>query len=186
MPLLVGLGNIGKEYESSRHNIGFIIVDEIAEKLSVSFGPGNGPFEIAEGRYKGRKITLIKPTTYMNLSGTAVKKALAGTKTEAQDCLIIYDDLNLPLGKIRMRESGSAGGHNGIKDIIEKLGTDQFPRLRFGIGHHFTKGKQVDFVLSAFSEEEQEELAQARKKAADAALSFVNDGIERAMNYHNN
>lgn len=185
MPLLIGLGNIGREYEGSRHNIGFEIVDGIAEKLSAGFRPGRGPFEVAEGRFKGRKITLIKPATYMNLSGTAVKKALARYNTDVRDCLVIYDDLNLPLGKIRLREAGSAGGHNGIKDIIAKLGTDRFPRLRFGIGHDFAKGRQVDFVLTKFNPDEQELLAEAKIKALDAALSFANDGIERAMNYHN-
>ena len=185
MPLIIGLGNIGTEYDGTRHNIGFDILDDLAKKLSVTFGPGNGPFVVAEGRYKGQKIVLIKPTTYMNLSGTAVKKALAKFQTDKNDCLIIYDDLNLPVGKNRLKAVGSAGGHNGITDIIVKLGSNEFPRLRIGIGNNFKKGKQVDFVLSPFEEDELDELNQAKEKAVETALSFVKDGIERAMNYHN-
>lgn len=185
MSLLVGLGNPGSEYEGTRHNIGFDIIDAIAEKLSITFETGKGPFLSAEGRFKGRNITLIKPITYMNLSGTAVKRALAKFNTDSNDCLIIYDDLNLPLGKNRLRANGSAGGHNGILDIIEKLGNNKFPRLRFGIGNNFRRGKQVDYVLSPFDSDELELLEQAKKHAQDAALSFVKDGIERAMNYYN-
>ncbi len=185
MSIIVGLGNTGSRYEGTRHNIGFEVVDDIAKTISASFGPGGGPFEAAEGRYKGRKIILIKPTTYMNLSGTAVKKALAKFKTDKKDCLIVYDDLNLPLGNNRMKAKGSAGGHNGIADIIEKLGSNEFPRLRFGIGDNFARGQQVDYVLSPFAEDELEQVAQARKHAHDAALAFVNLGIERAMNFYN-
>lgn len=185
MPIIIGLGNIGTEYEGTRHNIGFDIVDEIAKKLSVTFGPGNGPFVVAEGRHKSQNIILVKPTTYMNLSGTAVKKALAKFNTDVNDCLIIYDDLNLPLGRNRLKASGSAGGHNGILDIITKLGGNNFPRLRIGIGSNFKKGRQVDFVLSTFDDEELEELNQAKEHALETALSFAKDGIERAMNYHN-
>lgn len=185
MSLIVGLGNIGAEYDGTRHNIGFEIVDEIANTLSVSFEPGGGPFTKAEGRHKGRKIVLIKPTTYMNRSGTAVKKALAKFNEEAKDCLIVYDDLNLPLGTNRMKAKGSAGGHNGITDIIERLGNNNFPRLRFGIGDNFSRGRQVQYVLAPFAEDELEVKEQAVKHAHDAALAFVNIGIERAMNYFN-
>ncbi|MEP1306299.1 MAG: aminoacyl-tRNA hydrolase [Balneola sp.] len=185
MSIIVGLGNIGNEYEDTRHNIGFEILDKLAKTLSISFGPGGGPFEIAEGRHKGRKIVLVKPTTFMNRSGTAVKKALAKFNTDKKDCLIVYDDLNLPLGTNRMKSSGSAGGHNGITDIIERLGSTDFPRLRFGIGDNFSRGRQVDYVLAPFDENELEEKDQAVQNAHDAALAFVNMGIERAMNYFN-
>ncbi|MEQ8579175.1 MAG: aminoacyl-tRNA hydrolase [Balneola sp.] len=185
MSIIVGLGNIGSEYDGTRHNIGFDVLDELAKTLSISFGPGGGPFEIAEGRHKGRNIVLVKPTTFMNRSGTAVKKALAKFNTDKKDCLIVYDDLNLPLGTNRMKPNGSAGGHNGISDIIERLGSNDFPRLRFGIGDNFSRGRQVDYVLSPFDEDELEEKNQAVQHAHDAALAFVNLGIERAMNYFN-
>ncbi|XWN36428.1 MAG: aminoacyl-tRNA hydrolase [Balneola sp.] len=185
MSIIVGLGNIGTEYDGTRHNIGFDILDELAKTLSTSFGPGGGPFVTAEGRHKGRKIVLVKPTTFMNRSGTAVKKALAKFNTDKKDCLIVYDDLNLPVGTNRMKPNGSAGGHNGISDIIERLGSNDFPRLRFGIGNNFSKGRQVDYVLSPFDEDELEEKDQALQHAHDAALAFVNLGIERAMNYFN-
>tara|TARA_R110000868_G_scaffold294140_3_gene554759 strand:+ start:5940 stop:6497 length:558 start_codon:yes stop_codon:yes gene_type:complete len=185
MSIIVGLGNIGQEYNGTRHNIGFDVIDELAKTLSITFGSGNGPFVVAEGRHKGRKIILIKPTTFMNRSGTAVKKALAKYNTDKKDCLVIYDDLNLPVGSIRMKGQGSDGGHNGIADINEKLGSKEYPRLRVGIGNEFKRGKQVDFVLSPFEKSEQTEVETSVNKAHDAALAFVNLGIERAMNFFN-
>ncbi|SMO77966.1 aminoacyl-tRNA hydrolase [Gracilimonas mengyeensis] len=185
MSLIIGLGNIGQEYEGTRHNIGFEIVDVIADTLSTTFGPGDGPFVVAEGRHKGRKVVLIKPTTYMNRSGTAMRKALNRYKTDHRDSLVIYDDLNLDVGIIRLRPKGSAGGHNGIADIIEKLGTNEFPRMRFGIGSDFARGKQVDYVLSPFKKSDQPFLEEGMQKAHDAALSFVRDGISKTMNLYN-
>lgn len=184
MSIIVGLGNVGQEYDGTRHNIGFDVVDLIAETLSVNFKAGAGPFVVAEGRYKGRKIVLIKPTTYMNLSGTAVKKALAKYNTDKKDCLVVYDDLNLPIGTIRMKGQGSDGGHNGIADINTKLGRE-YPRLRVGIGNDYLRGRQVDYVLSKFDESEREDIEASIQKAHDAALAFVNLGIERAMNFFN-
>ena len=185
MSIIVGLGNVGQEYDGTRHNIGFDVIDELAKTLSVDFGAGNGPFVVAEGRYKGRKIVLIKPTNYMNRSGTAVKKALAKYNTEKKDCLVIYDDLNLPVGSIRMKGQGSDGGHNGIADINEKLGSREYPRLRVGIGNDFKRGRQVDYVLSPFEKSEMDEVQSSVQKAHDAALAFVNLGVERAMNFFN-
>lgn len=185
MSLIVGLGNIGQEYEGTRHNIGFEIVDAIAETLSTTFRPGNGPFVVAEGRHRGRKVVLIKPTTYMNKSGVAVRKALSEYKTDKQDCLIVYDDLNLDVGDVRLRPQGSAGGHNGIANIIELLGTREFPRLRFGIGNDFPKGRQVDFVLSPFNNSDQKYLEEGIQKAHDACLHFVREGIAKTMNNFN-
>ena len=184
MSIIVGLGNVGQEYDGTRHNIGFDVVDLIADTLSVSFKSGNGPYVVAEGRYKGRKVILIKPTTYMNLSGTAVKKAMANYSTDLKDVLIVYDDLNLPVGTIRMKGQGSDGGHNGIADINKKLGR-QYPRLRVGIGNNFDRGRQGDYVLSKFDKSELEEVGASVKHAHDAALTFVNMGIERAMNFFN-
>ncbi|GAB5409774.1 MAG: aminoacyl-tRNA hydrolase [Balneolaceae bacterium] len=185
MSIIVGLGNVGQEYDRTRHNIGFEVIDVLAKTLSVEFGSGNGPFVVAEGKYKGRKIVLIKPTNFMNRSGTAVKKALAKYNTDKKDCLVIYDDLNLPIGSIRMKGQGSDGGHNGIADINEKLASREYPRLRVGIGNDFRRGKQVDFVLSPFDKNELEEVEASVQKAHDAALAFVNLGIERAMNFFN-
>lgn len=185
MSLIVGLGNIGEEYEGTRHNIGFEIVDALAETLSITFGPGDGPFVVAEGRHRGRNVVLIKPTTYMNKSGMAVKKALSKYKADQQDCLVIYDDLNLDVGDIRLRASGSAGGHNGIQNIIDQLGNRDFPRLRFGIGNDFPRGRQVDFVLSPFSNSDQPYLEEGIQKAHDAALYFVREGINKTMNNFN-
>ena len=185
MSIIVGLGNIGQEYEGTRHNIGFEVVDEIAKTLSVTFGSGSGPFVVAEGKYKGRKIILIKPTNYMNRSGTAVKKALAKYNVDKKDCLIVYDDLNLPTGTIRLKPQGSAGGHNGIADINEKLGTQEYPRLRVGIGNDFKRGKQVDYVLSPFDSSEKIDVEISIQKAHEAALAFVNLGIERTMIFFN-
>lgn len=185
MSIIIGLGNVGQEYENTRHNIGFDVIDLMAETLSADFTAGKGPFVVAEGRYKGRKVVLIKPTTYMNRSGTAVKKALAKYKTDKKDCLVVYDDLNLPVGTIRMKPGGSDGGHNGIADINTTLGDRNYPRLRVGIGNDFPRGKQVDFVLSPFDKSEMDEVETSIQQAHDAALAFVNLGIERAMNLFN-
>jgi len=184
MSIIVGLGNVGQEYDGTRHNIGFEIVDMIAKTLSVSFSAGGGPFVVAEARYKGRNIVLVKPTNYMNRSGTAVQKALNKYHTAKKNCLVIYDDLNLAVGVTRMKERGSDGGHNGIADINEKIGSE-YPRLRVGIGNNYAKGRQVDYVLSPFADDEIEEVELSIKKAHDAALAFVNVGIERAMNFFN-
>ncbi|RNC79282.1 MAG: aminoacyl-tRNA hydrolase [Balneola sp.] len=185
MFIIVGLGNIGQEYDGTRHNIGFDVIDLLAKTLSVDFKSGSGPYVVAEGRHKGRKIALIKPTNYMNRSGTAVKKALANFKTAKENCLVIYDDLNLPVGTTRMKAKGSDGGHNGVADINEKLGSNDYPRLRIGIGNDFRRGRQIDFVLSPFEESEMEEVKISIQKAHDAALAFVGIGVERAMNFFN-
>ncbi len=185
MPLIVGLGNIGQEYDGTRHNIGFEIVDAIAETLSTTFGPGNGPFVVAERRHRGRNVVLIKPTTYMNKSGVAVRKALSEYKTDIRDCLIVYDDLNLDVGDVRLKSQGSAGGHNGISSIIDLLGTREFPRLRFGIGNDFPRGRQVDFVLSPFNNSDQKYLEEGIQNAHDASLYFAREGINKTMNNFN-
>jgi len=185
MSIVVGLGNIGEKYKATRHNIGFDVADKLAETLNREFEPGQGAFEVCEGRYAGNELIIVKPTTYMNRSGTAVKKALAVYKKDKTECLICYDDLNLPVGRIRLRAGGSAGGHNGVSDIIEKLGSRDFPRLRVGIGSNFPKGRQVDFVLSPFDKQEAELIHKAVENAHDACLTFAKKGIEKAMNWHN-
>jgi PTH1 family peptidyl-tRNA hydrolase len=185
MSLIIGLGNIGQEYEGTRHNIGFEVVDALAETLSTTFGPGDGPFVVAEGRHRGRNVVLIKPTTFMNRSGKAVQKALSVYNTDIEHCLVIYDDLNLDVGDVRLRAQGSAGGHNGIQSIIDELGSREFPRLRFGIGNDFPRGRQVDFVLSPFTNADQKYLEEGIQQAHDASLNFVRDGIVKTMNNFN-
>lgn len=185
MALIIGLGNVGSEYDGTRHNIGFEVVDRLAGQLSIPFEDGKGPFYWGEGSFKGQKITLIKPTTYMNRSGKAVTKAMALSGTAPEECLVCYDDINLPPGKLRMRSSGSAGGHNGLQNIIESLSTDQFPRLRIGIGNDFGRGQQSDYVLSPFTAEERIIMNETIDVACDAILAFLRGGINLAMNKFN-
>ncbi|MGF1668863.1 MAG: aminoacyl-tRNA hydrolase [Balneolaceae bacterium] len=185
MSLIAGLGNPGAEYTGTRHNVGFDLADLIAGHLSLNFEPGKGAYEVAEGRFKSKKFALIKPTTYVNRSGTAVRKALANYGLEPKECLVCYDDLNLPAGTIRLREKGSAGGHNGIADIIDKLQSDHFPRLRIGIGNDFPKGRQSDFVLSPFTVSERKLIDDALERAYEAVLLFLRNGIHLAMNEYN-
>jgi PTH1 family peptidyl-tRNA hydrolase len=185
MPLIVGLGNIGEEYMGTRHNVGFDIIYHLAETLSIDLKPGKGPFYVAEGRHKGRQTVLITPTTYMNNSGLAVSKALKYFDIPLSECLVCTDDINLPPGKVRLRPSGRDGGHNGLASIIEIVRSDQFPRLRFGVGNNFSRGHQADYVLSPFDDEEQEIIAKGIDHAHDAALCFIREGIVPAMNRYN-
>lgn len=185
MPLIIGLGNPGSKYAGTRHNIGFELIDKLAHAMSVRLGPGKGPFHVGKGNHAGHSIYLIKPTTYMNKSGDAVQQAVNWYKEDVGNCLVCYDDLDLNVGTIRLRPNGSAGGHNGIKDIIQKLGTDAFPRLRIGIGNDFPRGQQVQHVLSPFSDEERKTIDPTLDKAADATFCFIREGIEEAMNKFN-
>ncbi|WP_181306200.1 aminoacyl-tRNA hydrolase [Rufibacter sp. XAAS-G3-1] len=182
--LLVGLGNIGPEYADTRHNIGFMVLDHLAKKHDVSFDTSRHSF-VTEFKIKGKHFTLVKPTTYMNLSGKAVAHWLSVLKIPAQQMLVITDDLALPYGKLRMRAKGSAGGHNGLKHIEETLGSNEYPRLRFGVDSQFSKGRQVDYVLSPFSADEQIDLSTHIEKAAEMCLSFGTIGLERTMNFFN-
>ncbi len=185
MALIVGLGNPGAEYIGTRHNVGFEVVDTLAEKLSIKFEPDNGLYHLGEGRFKGQSVVLIKPTTYMNRSGRAVTKALAATGFQKSECLVCYDDINLETGKIRLRPGGSAGGHNGIINIIEKLQTKDFPRLRIGVGNDFSRGKQAEYVLSPFTAEQRRDIDDVLDLASDAILTFLRGGIDLAMNEFN-
>jgi peptidyl-tRNA hydrolase, PTH1 family len=182
--LIVGLGNIGPEYAETRHNIGFMVLDYLAQKYDGKFDSGRHAFT-AEIKTKGRTFILIKPTTYMNLSGKAVGHHLNTLKLPPEQMLVITDDIAIPFGKLRMRIKGSAGGHNGLKHIEQTLGNNNYPRLRFGVGDEFHKGKQVDYVLSKFSQDEQAELQTLIEKAADATIAFGTIGLERAMNQFN-
>jgi PTH1 family peptidyl-tRNA hydrolase len=185
MPLIAGLGNIGGKYEGTRHNVGFQIIDQLADSLDVTLGPGRGPFYIGETSHRGNSFILLKPTTYMNNSGIAIGKALNQFNLEPQECLVCYDDLNLPMGKLRLRPGGSAGGHNGVSNIIYQLKTENFPRLRFGIGDNYHSGNQVQYVLSTFSEDQLDIVHKGLDEACDAIFCFIRDGIEKAMNQYN-
>ncbi|MBF9252379.1 aminoacyl-tRNA hydrolase [Pontibacter sp. 172403-2] len=182
--LIMGLGNIGPEYADTRHNIGFMVLDYLARKYESNFEVSRHAF-VTEIKSKGRTYVLVKPTTYMNLSGKAAGHYLNTLKLPPEQMLVITDDLALPFGKIRIRSKGSAGGHNGLKHIEQTLGHNNYPRLRFGVGDDFHKGKQVDYVLSKFTPDEQIELQTLIEKAAEAALAFGTIGLERTMNQFN-
>lgn len=183
--LIVGLGNIGAEYSNTRHNIGFNIVDAIAEELDVKFSIERHAI-YTNAKYKGKQIHLIKPTTYMNLSGKALSFWMNELKINQENVLIIVDDLALPFGQIRLKGKGTHAGHNGLKNIEAVLNSNQYARLRFGIGSNFSKGKQVDFVLGKWSDAESKNLEERVSIARDAALSFCTDGLNNTMNKYNN
>ena len=171
--LIAGLGNIGAEYANTRHNIGFIVVDALARLSGVSFQSGRYA-DIARLRIKNKHLVLIKPTTYMNLSGKAVRYWLEAEKIPLENLLVVVDDIALPSGQLRLRMKGGPGGHNGLISIIETLGTEEFARLRFGIGSDFPKGFQTEYVLGKFNSEEEEALAPKVVEAIEMIKGFVN------------
>lgn len=183
--LIVGLGNPGTEYADTRHNIGFKTLDALIDASNVVFTPARYG-DKAELKHKGRTLILIKPSTFMNLSGKAVNYWMQKEKIPTERTLIITDDLALPFGKIRIRAKGSDGGHNGLKHIQEILGTNQYPRMRFGVGNNFGAGQQVNYVLSNWNEEEFKLLSERLKVTSEAILSFSTIGLERTMNFFNN
>ena len=183
--LIVGLGNPGAEYLETRHNIGFKVLDELAADLGASFSLDKAAFR-AEAKYKGRQLILIKPITFMNLSGKAVNYWLQTEKIPLSNLLVITDDIALPFGTIRMKGKGSDGGHNGLKDIQALLKTQDYPRLRFGVGADFAKGRQADYVLGKWKPDEDKALPERIQTAASAAKSFVFDGLPLAMTNWNN
>ena len=183
--LIVGLGNIGADYAGTRHNIGFDVADALIKKHEGSFRLDRLA-EVAEIRWKGKTLITIKPTTFMNLSGKAVKYWMDKEKIPLENVLIIVDELALPLTKFRLRPAGSSAGHNGLRSIEEVLGTDGYPRLRFGIGNSFPKGRQVDFVLGKWREDELPLVRQKVDKTVELVESFATSGIERTMNQYNN
>ncbi len=182
--LIAGLGNIGPEYELTRHNIGFLALDRIAGNHQLKFET-HRLADKAEFKYKGRQLHLIKPHTYMNLSGKAIAYWLQELKINKENLLVIVDDIALPFGSLRMRTKGSAAGHNGLKNIELILNGQDYARLRFGIGNSFSKGQQVDFVLSNFSGEEIAVLPALMDKAGEMVNSFCTIGPERTMNFFN-
>lgn len=183
--LIVGLGNIGDKYTNTRHNIGFKILDEVAEEHNVSFETEKLG-DIASFRFKGRTFILLKPSTFMNLSGKAVKYWMDKEKISIENILVVTDDLNIDFGTIRLKAKGSDGGHNGLKDIQEKLGTNKYPRFRFGVGANYSKGRQVDYVLGEWNKEETSLLIERLPLSAKVITSFGTDGLANTMNNYNN
>jgi len=183
--LIIGLGNPGPQYEKNRHNVGFQCLNTLAQAHGLTFTGFKAKAYIARGVIAGHSVILAKPMTFVNESGQAVQELMACHGFEPKDILVVHDDLDLPLGKIRLRPRGSAAGHKGVQSIIETLGTEEFPRLRIGIGRPPTKEEVVDYVLSDFSEEEWAIMEGAYDKAVAAIETFLQLGIEEAMNRHN-
>ncbi len=183
--LIAGLGNIGAEYAHTRHNIGFDVLDALSSASNICF-QDNRYGQIAEYKFKGRNYILLKPSTYMNLSGKAVNYWLQKEKIPVENLLVIVDDLALPMGKLRLRAKGSDGGHNGLKNITEILGHNNYARLRIGIGDSFAKGNQVDFVLSRWTMEESIALKDRFTIIFEIIQSFGTIGIQQTMNFFNN
>lgn len=182
--LIVGLGNIGDEYADTRHNIGFKVLDAFAEASNTIF-TSKRYGAVTEVKFKGRTLVLLKPSTYMNLSGNAVRYWLKETKVEQENMLVILDDLALPLGTLRLRAKGNDGGHNGLRSIDATLGNNNYPRLRCGIGNDFPQGHQVNYVLGEWSDEEKKVLEGVIAETGEVIRSFATQGVERTMNAFN-
>ncbi|OJV90916.1 MAG: aminoacyl-tRNA hydrolase [Bacteroidia bacterium 44-10] len=182
--LIAGLGNIGPDYEQTRHNIGFMVLDAFAKASNAVFEDRRYGF-VAEMRLRNKSLILLKPSTFMNLSGNAVRYWLQKEKIENENLLVVVDDLALPFGILRMKSKGSDAGHNGLKHIQDMIGQN-YPRLRFGIGDNFPRGRQVDYVLDRFSEEEQKLLPERIDMAVDMIRSFCLAGVQITMNQYNN
>lgn len=183
MHVVVGLGNPGREYEATRHNVGFMVIDELARRLPVTGFRRRFRSELGEGHLGGEKVVFVKPQTYMNLSGGAVREVVNWYHSPKENVLIVLDDLDLPFGSLRLRGAGSAGGHNGLSSIIEQLGSNQIPRLKIGIG----RGRlpATAHVLARFSPDEQRELPDIVGRAADAVEHWAQEGMIAAMNRFN-
>ena len=183
--LIVGLGNIGEEYANTRHNIGFKVLDAFAKASNIVFEDKRYGF-VGKGRVKNAEVVLLKPSTYMNLSGNAVRYWFNKENIEPDKFLIVCDDIALPFGTLRMKPGGSDGGHNGLKNIASVMGSQQYPRLRFGVGNDFPRGSQIDFVLGLFSDEDLMKMDERVEKACEAVRAFCLSGIQYAMNNYNN
>lgn len=182
--LVVGLGNIGPEYSKTRHNMGFMVLDAWSQASNTAFNTMRYG-DVAEIHLKGRTIYLLKPSTYMNLSGNAVRYYLQKLPIPTDRLLVICDDINLPFGKLRMRKNGSDGGHNGLKNIAECLETENYARIRMGVGHEFSTGAQADYVLGNLSEEEMKEMDNLSEKVIQGVKDWIFVGADRAMNVLN-
>lgn len=186
MKLIVGLGNPGMQYAATRHNIGFEVIDSIAKTYNISVTKSKYKALIGEGNIAGEKVILMKPQTYMNLSGEAVKACMDFHKISNEDLVVIYDDISLEVGQLRLRQTGSAGGHNGIKNIIAQLGTQAFPRIKFGVGEKPAGWDLANYVLGRFSEEDMKIIGPRVGDAVKAIEMIIGSGIEKAMNNYNN
>jgi PTH1 family peptidyl-tRNA hydrolase len=182
--LIVGLGNAEQQYAGTRHNYGFEVVNALAQALRAEFKTDRLAY-VARANYKGRTLLMILPTTYMNLSGKAVKYWLATEEIEPDHCMVVCDDLDLPVGTFKIKPKGGGGSHNGLLNIIEQLGHSNFPRLRCGIGKDFAQGYQVDYVLGRFSSEELKRIEPCINQAVEAIKSFATAGLQRTMNQFN-
>jgi len=183
--LIVGLGNPGREYRKSRHNVGFMLLDRLAERLGCAFSRVESRALVAKGDYLENRLILVKPQTYMNLSGQAASSLLRFYKVPLENLLVIYDEVDLPLGILRLRPGGGSAGHKGMQSLIEKLGTQEFPRLRIGINRPPGRKEAADYVLQDFSKDEAQLMPEILDRAVDAVLTFVRGGIVEAMNLYN-
>lgn len=184
MYVIAGLGNPGKKYENTRHNMGFITIDQLAEKHNIKVDRLKFKALVGEGRVAGQKVLLVKPQTYMNLSGESIREVMNFYKLEPENLIVIYDDIDLETGNLRIRKFGSAGTHNGMKSVVYQLQSDRFPRIRLGIGQQ-KRGDLINFVIGGFSKEEVPVLEEATRNAVLAIECIIEDGIDKAMNQYN-
>lgn len=185
MKLIVGLGNPTDKYAGTRHNVGFDVIDRISDKYGIGLDTIKHKGVYGKGKIDGQTVILLKPMTFMNLSGESVSAVAAYYKIVPEDIIVVYDDINLDVGRLRIRGKGSAGGHNGIKNIIAHLHTDEFPRVRIGVGMKPNKMDLADYVLSRFSDEEKEKMDTGYDNAVGAIVLLLNDELEKAMNQYN-
>ena len=185
MYIIVGLGNPTKEYDKTRHNVGFSVIDVLADRIGIDVSEKKHRALCGKGMLEGQKVILAKPQTFMNLSGESVRAMVDFYKVSPDEVIIVYDDISLEPGQLRIRTKGSAGGHNGIKNIIAHLGTQEFPRIKVGVGEKPKYMDLADYVLSRFSKGEQELLDDAFREAADAVAMMISEGMDAAMNHFN-
>ena len=185
MKIIVGLGNPGKEYENTRHNLGYKVIDKLSEKLKISLNRERLEGLSGNGKYNDEKIMLVKPLTYMNLSGNCVSKILKYYKLTEKELIVIYDDIDIPVGKIRIKPNGSPGTHNGMKDITQKLGTKEFTRVRVGSGKPAENMDLAEYVLSNFKKDEQKEIEKAINNAQEAVIEILENGVNKSMSKFN-
>lgn len=183
--LIIGLGNIGREYEHTRHNIGFDVLDQLAKQENIEFGDRRYG-SVTEYKFKGRTFILLKPSTYVNLSGKAINYWMKQEKIAAERLLVVLDDLALPFGTLRLKAKGSDAGHNGLKNINQVLGHNQYARLRFGIGDNYSRGRQIDYVLGAWERDEEAALPERIDKAIEIIKGFGTIGLAQTMSQYNN
>lgn len=184
MKLIVGLGNPTKEYEQTRHNVGFMVMNRLADVMNVSIATSKFKGEYVKFKYKGEDVILLKPMTYMNNSGESVIQVMKYFKIDVEDVLVVYDDMDMPVGKLRLRESGSAGGHNGVKSLIAHMGTQKFKRIRVGIDKH-PRIKVIDYVLGHFKKEERPLIDEGIENAVKAIETYLDKDFIAAMNAYN-